>query len=307
MLLLALLSFLAAASGAPRPIAIVTGGTRGIGSGIARALAAEYDLLVTYNTNREAAVEFALALLDEDPRGERRVEVTGGDLSQEATRDDIFSALDSMVGEGGQCSGGRLAVLVHNAGQYVGITSDNSEGLEGGKPLSFGDGSLVGEDGRTNFQTMNYYHKLYGEAFIDLCERSLLRMGEGGGSIIGISSPPVNAHYYSPQGSYSMQGAGKSLMEYSARIYALKAAERNINVNIIVPGYTASEAWGRLAKRRGMDDEMEMLNNLVEQRMPLKRPAAPRDIGNVVKFLCTDSAKFLTGLVIPVDGGLHLK
>lgn len=307
----------AATTSAPRPIAIVTGGTRGIGRGIATVLAeAGHDLLVTYNADKDAADAFAASLAAE-LGGDVRVECVGGDLSLESARDAIFEALDRMTtsrpssedgeacGAGG--GGGRLAVLVHNAGQYVGITSDNADGLAPGRrTLSFGDGSLLDEDGRTNLETMRYYQRLYGEAFVDLCERSLMRMGDGGGgSIVGISSPGVNAHLYGPDGSYSMPGAGKSLMEYSARIYAAKSAGRGVNVNVIVPGYTKTEAWDRIAKSRGLDGE-GMIDGLVGMRAAVKEAIAPRDIGNAVRFLCSESGKFVTGAVIPVDGGIHL-
>jgi len=240
----------------------------------------------------------------------------GGDISLCSTRDKVFEALDSMTGDGGGGGGDgdggarRLAVVVHNAGQYVGITSDNSDGIEAsGKTLSFGDGSLVDEEGRTNFDTMHYYQRMYGEAFVDLCERSLLRMRSrenGGGTIVGISSPGVCAHYYQPDWSYSMPGSGKSLMEYSMRIYAARVADRGINVNVIIPGVTKTTAWTKVAQKMGMDDERKMMEGIVERRVPLNRMTTPRDIGNTVKFLCSDSGKFLTGTVVPMDGGLHL-
>ncbi|KAL7541695.1 hypothetical protein ACHAWF_006999 [Thalassiosira exigua] len=171
--------FAASSTSSPKPIAIVTGGTRGIGSGIARVLAEDgYDLLVTFNSDEAAADAFAGALIDE-LGADLTVKCVGGDISLSSTRDEIFEVLDGMTsGEVDGCGGGRLAVLVHNAGQYVGITSDNSDGIGPGKSLLFGDGSLVDEDGRTNFDTMHYYQRKYGEAFIDLCERSLLRMGD---------------------------------------------------------------------------------------------------------------------------------
>lgn len=96
-------------------------------------------------------------------------------------------------------------------------------------------------------------------------------------------------------------------MEYSMRIYAVKVADRGINVNIIVPGVTMTKAWNRLAKNRGLDDDSRMMEGLVERSVPLKRMTTPRDIGNAVKFLCSGSGKFLTGTVVPMDGGLHLK
>jgi len=283
-----------------RPIAIVTGGTRGIGSGISEALAdAGYDLLLTYNTDSDAANSFADQLRARCAEDDICVECVGGDISLPSTRDDIFSGFDSRFG------GRPLAVMVHNAGQYVGITSDNAAGITAGKPLSFGDGSLANSDGTTNMDSLQYYHRMYGEAFVDLCERSLARMS-GTGSLVGISSSGVAASLYSPSPWYSMPGSGKCLMEYSMRIYAKIAAERRINANIIVPGVVRTEAWNRLAKTRGLPDETEMMKGIVDKVVPQKRSMAPRDIGDAVAFLCSDTGRFITGIVLPVDGGVHL-
>ncbi|KAL7526596.1 hypothetical protein ACHAWF_001838 [Thalassiosira exigua] len=304
-----------------RPIALVTGGTRGIGRGVAEVLAEDgHDLLLTYHSDREAADAFAEKLANDHGGSGPRVESVGGDISLSSTRDEIFRALDSMVEGSG---GGRLAVLVHNAGQMVGITSGNAAGIEAGanfldeegKPglLSLGDGSILDDHGRADFGVLRYYQRMYGEAFVDLCERSLVRMGSrsdeggGGGTIIGVSSPGVNAHYYGPDPSYAMQGWGKSSMEYSMRIYASKAAGRGINVNVIVPGMTATEAWGRIAKNVGLDDEAEWVRGLADRRVPMKRLSTPRDVGKAVSFLCSESGKFVTGIVLPLDGGMHLK
>jgi len=288
-----------------KPVAIVTGGTRGIGSGISEALAdAGYDLLLTYNSNEDAANQFAVKF---DKKC--RVECVGGDISLRATRDKIFARLDTAF------VGHRLAVMVHNAGQVVGITSDNCDGLSAGpQPLSFGDGSLLDEEsGDVNLDTMHYYQRMYGEAFVDLCERSLVRMDNNneqqgvGGSLVGISSPGVTAHYYGPDSWYSMPGAGKCLMEYSMRIYAVKAAERNINANVIVPGVVRTQAWNRMAKLRGLPDESTLIDGLVERIVPRKKAMTPRDLGNAVAFLCSDAGRWITGTVMPVDGGMHLK
>ncbi|KAL7456298.1 hypothetical protein ACHAWC_007815 [Mediolabrus comicus] len=306
----------------PRPIAIITGGTRGIGKGIATVLASEgYDLVLTYNSNEECATNFAKTLLKE--HDDINVKCVGGDITLVDTRDEIFSTLDKMCSSSSSNSnthqGRRLAALVHNAGQYVGITADNCAKLDAPtKSLAFGDGSLLDKDGRANLDTMDYYHKMYGEAFIDLCERTLVRMGSrdddngggagGGGTIIGISSPGVCAHYYNADWSYSMPGSGKSLMEYSMRIYAERVASRGINVNCIVPGVTKTDAWTRLSQKRGLgDDPTEMMKAVIERGMPMKKVVDPIDIGNLVKFLCTDSGKYMTGQVIPFDGGRHLR
>lgn len=79
----------------PRPVAIVTGGTRGIGSGIAAALAdAGYDLLLTYNSNVKAAEEYAATFTDIC-----RVECVGGDISLTETRDKVFACLDAKFAD----------------------------------------------------------------------------------------------------------------------------------------------------------------------------------------------------------------
>ena len=87
---------------------------------------------------------------------------------------------------------------------------------------------------------------------------------------------------------------------------AVKVAERNINVNVIVPGVTPTQAWNRLAKKRGLPDESKMLEGIVERLVPMKQPTMPSDIGNTVAFLSSKSGRFITGTVLPVDGGIHL-
>lgn len=286
-------------SAGSKPFAIVTGGTRGIGSGIATVLCEEgYNLLLTYNSDKDSADDFAESLTDQ--HDDLQVECVGGDITLCSTRDEIFKAVDKMRDDGG-----RLGVVVHNAGQYIGVTSTNSEGIES-RPLTFGDGSLVDADGSTNFKTMHYYQKMYGEAWVDLLERSLVRM-DGPGTIVGVSSPGVSAVYYGPDPSYSMPGAGKCLMEYSTRVYALKAAERGINVNVVIPGATFTDAWRRLAGKLGLESETQMIDGLVSTRVPMKKRTTPADIGDMVKFLCTRAGRFVTGTVIPMDGGLHMR
>ena len=155
-----------------RPVAIITGGTRGIGSGIATVLASQgYDLVLTYNTNEESANEFKDSLQQQYPSCQ--ISCVGGDLTLTETRDGIFACLLSDFPDS------HLQVLVHNAGQYLGMTSDNAEQLSANAVI-FGDGSLLEEsnDGvqHTNLSAVQYYQRLYGDAWIDLCERSIERM-----------------------------------------------------------------------------------------------------------------------------------
>lgn len=302
-----------------RPVAIITGGTRGIGFGIATVLAGRgYDLLLTYNTNKEAAEASKCSLLEEYPSC--YIECVGGDMTLVSTRDQIFDCLDrEFVDAADKASSTRpstkLQVLVHNAGQYIGMTSDNSDGLNASQAC-FGDGSILKEeeDGvkRPDFRSIQYYQRLYGEAWIDLCERSLQRMNDNddgaGGSIVGISSPSVNPALYRPDRSYSGPGSGKTVMEYSMRIFAKVVAERNINVNVVVPGMVETESWDSMSQyQQEGETKLDMMQRLADSLVPMKRIQQPTDIGEVIAFLCSPSGRFITGMTVPADGGQHIR
>merc|ERR1719478_874972 len=288
----------ALATPATRRVAIVTGGTRGIGRGISEALAEkQFDLLVTYNSNAEAAEEAAAALREAHGCA---VECVGGDISLSATRDAIFERFDAKFKTSHD-----LGAVVHNAGQYVGITSTNADGLSAAM-LGFGDGSMLGEDGATNLETMHYYQKMYGDAYVDLCERGLARMSaeSGGGSLIGISSPGCTVQYNANLG-YDMPGSGKCVMEYTMRLFALRCASKNVNCNVVVPGVTTSDAWGKLAATRGTTKDE--LVAAISGRLSPMGSVTPRQVGDGVAFLCSPAGRIVTGVSLPVDGGVHLK
>lgn len=275
--------------------AIVTGGTRGIGRGIAEALASEgRDLLLTYASDDVSARETARAVAR---LGARTVVLVRGDLSRSETRAELFARFDAVYGETHD-----LDAVVHNAGQYVGITAANDRNLSA-QPLAFGDATLVDAGGAAQLEQMHYYQQLYGDAFVDLCERALARVSEErGAALVGISSPGCTTQYH-PNLGYDMPGAGKCVMEYAMRLYALRAAARGVTVNVVVPGVTETRAWDRLA---GGEEGGKLARGVAKRVSARARVMHTADVARVVGFLCSEAGRAITGVSLPLDG-THLR
>src|SRR5699024_39 len=84
---------------------------------------------------------------------------------------------------------------------------------------------------------------------------------------------------------------------------AVENAQQNIRVNAIAPGPVFSEITKRVAKELNPDDPEEHFN-IMRDLIPANRLGKPEDIANTVNFLASDETTFMTGAVIPIDGGM---
>jgi NAD(P)-dependent dehydrogenase (short-subunit alcohol dehydrogenase family) len=115
----------------------------------------------------------------------------------------------------------------------------------------------------------------------------------GSGSIINLSS--VSGVIGTPR--RSAYGASKGAIDAATRSLAIELGPSGIRVNSVAPGVVDTALWARNKAVAGVVET-------VEAQTPLRRWATPQDIADVVVFLASDAARFITGETISVDGGM---
>ncbi|MBS1878018.1 MAG: SDR family oxidoreductase [Actinobacteria bacterium] len=122
------------------------------------------------------------------------------------------------------------------------------------------------------------------------CKYAVEAMGEEGGSIVclssisGIAGQPENAVY----------GPAKFVASGITKHLAIEVAPRNIRVNAVAPGTIRTEAVAALP------DEY---TDPMREAHPMGRLGEPREVAEAICFLASDAASFITGSILPVDGG----
>jgi 3-oxoacyl-[acyl-carrier protein] reductase len=113
------------------------------------------------------------------------------------------------------------------------------------------------------------------------------------GSIINMASV-VGIHGNGGQANYSASKAGLIGVTKSL---AQETASRNVRVNAIAPGYIATDMTAVLPDK---------VKDVMLEKIPLKRMGTPQDIANAALFLASDDSAYITGQVLPVDGGMFI-
>jgi NAD(P)-dependent dehydrogenase (short-subunit alcohol dehydrogenase family) len=129
-----------------------------------------------------------------------------------------------------------------------------------------------------------------------LCARTAARAmirARSGGRIVHVTS----VHEHEPlrfAGAYSAAKAGLGM---ASRVMALELAGQGITVNAVAPGHIATPMTGKAGLNPATIDLPQI---------PVGRPGGPDEVAAVIAFLVSDAARYVTGVSVPVDGGLLL-
>jgi acetoacetyl-CoA reductase len=236
-------------------LALVTGGTRGIGACISIALKQKgYHVIANYNYNHEVAKNFSR---------ETGIDVKSWDVS---SYEDSIKNINDIIQ-----NYKNIDILVHNAG----ITKDS------------------------------FLHKMSLDKWQDVINTNLNSCfnvtkliienmrASNRGKIVYISS--VNGQ--KGQIGQTNYSAAKAGIIGFAKALALENATKNININVVCPGYVETEMVAKI--------EQSILSKIIDQ-IPQKKLAKAQEIADAVCFLIDEKSQYITGSVLNVNGGLYM-
>jgi len=248
-------------------IALVTGGSRGLGKDMALRLAEKgLDIILTYNSKQEDA-QNVVAQIEKQGRKAVALQLNMGDLKTFASfADKLNNVLTNTF------NSSNIDFLINNAGVggYLPIAEVTEEFFD---------------------ELLNIHFK--GVYF--LTQRLLPIMNDGGG-IVNISSGLTRVTVPASSVYASMKGAIETYTKYLAK----ELGGRKIRANVVAPGAIMTD-FGN-----GHLRESEQLQQFISSITALGRPGVAEDVGGVVAFLCSDDARWVNGQRIEVSGGMQL-
>ncbi len=248
-------------------IALVTGGSRGLGKDMAIALSKKnIDVILTYNANKTAADEVVATI---NANGQKAVALPF-DVCDIKSYPDFLNQVLNTLQENWNTN--QFDFLINNAG--VGATIPMAE---------------VTEEAFDNLMNIHYKGVYF------LTQKSLNHINDNGG-VVFISSGTTRFCVPGYSVYSSLKGAVEVLTKYVAKEYG----HRGIRSNIVAPGPIETDFNSATIRNN------PQMKTFLSSLSPLGRVGNADDIGSVVAFLCTDDAKWINGQRLEVSGGINL-
>jgi 3-oxoacyl-[acyl-carrier protein] reductase len=238
-------------------VAIVTGGSRGIGRAVAERLAADgLSVVVNYAVGSSAAEETVAAIV---AAGGRAVAVAA-DVADEAAVASMFDRARTEFGG--------VDVVVHSAGKLALSTIADLD-----------------------LDELDALHRTNIRGSFVVAQQAARRLRDGG-AFVGLSTSVVGTQFP----TYGAYAASKGAVEAMALILARELRGRDITVNTVAPGPTATELF--------LDGKTQEQIDGLAKVPPLERLGTPEDIAGVVAFLAGSDGHWVNGQTIRANGGM---
>lgn len=251
----------------PNKIALVTGGSRGLGKNMALSLAQKgNNVIITYQSQKEEAER----VIEEIKQLGQQAVALQLDVANSKTFDSFIESLKSALSETFKAD--KIDFLINNAGI--------------GTHASFAE--------TTEEQLDTLYSIHFKGAFL-LTQKALSILANGGG-IINISTGLARFSFPGYAAYASMKGAIETLTKYQAK----ELGQRGIRVNVVAPGAIETDFGG------GTVRDNAQVNAHIASQTALGRVGLPDDIGGVIAFLCSEEARWVNAQRIEISGGMML-
>ncbi len=249
-----------------RKIAIITGGSRGLGANAALKLAARNtDLIITYKQNKTAADEVVSSSLKLGARATALYLDAGSIAGIPAFKAQVQEILAQWGRE-------RFDILVNNAGMGI--------------HAAFADVTEAQFDDLMNVHLKSVF----------FLTQALVPLMADGGRILNVSSGL--ARFALP--GYSVYASMKGAIEVLTRYLAKELGHRGISVNVLAPGAIETDFGG------GNVRDNKQLNSFVASQTALGRVGLPDDIGDLIATLVSDDCRWVNGQRIEASGGMFI-
>lgn len=257
-------------------VALVTGAGRGLGREYALKLASMGASIVVGDLNLKSYADFdaeqKLMTADNTAAEIRAMGGTAVEVEFDVTD---RAAVLAAVAEGSEKIGAPISILVCNAGG-------------GSRTMEETKASILEEADVAQIMNRNYVGTVNS---VVACAPGMKELGYG--RIITVSSQA--GRRAEDSGGYAHYGASKAAIAMYTKYLAQDVGPYGITANCIAPGYIAT---GRLS-----EFFVHMGGDKLKERVALRRFGTAEDCAAVVGFLCSDEASYVTGTVIPIDGG----
>lgn len=248
-------------------IALVTGGSRGLGKNMALALAKRgIDVILTYNSKQAEADE---VVSDITALGQKAVALKF-DVANVKTFNGFIAEVKNALSANWQRE--NFDFLINNAG--IGINASFATTTE---------------------EQFDLLHNIQFKGVYFLTQKALPIIADGG-RIINLATGLTR--FALP--GYSAYAAMKGAIEVLTKYLAKELGARGIAVNVVAPGAIETDFGG------GVVRDNPKMNEIIANNTALGRVGLPDDIGGVVAFLCSEEARWINAQRIEVSGGQHI-